>query len=510
MELSHEIGNVRCSQSPSSTRRKLSASPALFHRFRILSLTLNFWVSARLPREIWDEIFLRCLPSDYSHPSIKEAPLLLCRVSRKWRKNAQDTKALWTTLFAHFDLAEKPMLFRTGLGHWLSRASPRRLTLVLKVSMPSRGSKVEPPIKREFDSLLSYIAQNAERFRVISVTDEQIHPGVCFTPPVASPALWGERIMQVVNDHSHKFTNLISFNYCRTYYFHQHPLLATMDPPFQLPQSVRMLVLNPGPIDIPHWISPIPTLQHVVHLDLQGYSLTPSEFLQQLAFCPRIITGLFTISGNNDLVPVTTPVRLEQLRSLTLYPMIHEGNLEFLGTHIDGLSNTLTELFIDSMVKPSPTLNSTALTPHRSERLTALALMDLDVITQDLIAFLTNCRALQSLYIKLPSILETEIVYMLERTTDSPESLGVLPILKKFSIFIYMDLRTYVPLFFEQMVKSRRNETLLRDSACLIEAVDLIHLGVGGKPEVNQLRESLEELTGFDFKLNIEERYSYH
>jgi hypothetical protein len=154
------------------------------------------------------------------------------------------------------------------------------------------------------------------------------------------------------------------------------------------------------------------------------------------------------------------------------------------------------------MVKPSPTLYSAAITPHRGECLTALTLMNLDVIAEDLILFLTGCRALQSLYIKLPSIRETEIVGMLERTTNPPESLGVLPILKKFSIVIYMDLHQYTPCFFEAMVKSRRNETLLRDSACLIEVVDLLHLGVGDKPEVDQLRESLAGLTGF--VLNIE------
>jgi hypothetical protein len=154
------------------------------------SFTLNFWFSVDLPLEVWENIFLRCLPSDYSHPSIREAPLLLCRVSRKWRKNAKNINTLWTTLFAHFDLAKEPMLFRTGLRRWFSRARPRRLTLVLKVSMPSRG--VETSIKQEFDSLLSYIVQNAERFHVISVTDERIHPGVCFTPPVASPALWAK------------------------------------------------------------------------------------------------------------------------------------------------------------------------------------------------------------------------------------------------------------------------------------------------------------------------------
>ena len=464
------------------------------------SFTLNFWFSVDLPLEVWENIFLRCLPSDYSdysHPSIREAPLLLCRVSRKWRKRAQNINTLWTTLFAHFDLAKKPELFRTGLRRWLSRAKPRQLTLVLKVSMPSSG--VAPYIEREFDSLLSYIAERADRFHLISVTDDRmgIYEGRCHTPPVTGPALWGERIMQVVNDNSPSFSKLVSFNYCRTYYLHEFPLLATMHPPFQLPQSVRKLVLNPGPIDIPRAISPIPTLQHVVYLDLQGYSFTPAEFLQQLAFCPNIITGLFTIFGENDLVPVTTPVRLEQIRSLTLFPIMHEENLEFLGTHIDGLSNTLTELSIDSTVRQSPILNSTALTPHRGEHLAALTLADLDVVPQDLIEFLTGCRALQSLDIKLPSVPETEIVGMLQRSIYEPESRAVLPILKKFTIVIHMDRHQYFPFVFENMVRSRRNETLLLGSACLIEFVELIHLGKGDKPEVEQLRESLADLTNF-------------
>jgi hypothetical protein len=275
-----------------------------------------------------------------------------------------------------------------------------------------------------------------------------------------------------------------------------------MDPPFQLPQSVRKLVLNPGPIDIPHAISPIPRLQHIVHLDLQGYSLTPTQFVQQLAFCPRIITGLFTIFGNNDLGPVTTPVRLEHIRRLTLFPIMHEENLEFLGTHIDGLSNTLTELSIDGMVKPSPILHSTALTPHRGEGLTGLTLMNLNVDAQDLFNFLTGCRGLESLSIKLPLVRETEIVVMLQRCSYDQESLAFLPILKKFTIVIYMDLHRYIPSFFEDMVKSRRNETLLRDSSCVIEVVHLIHIGVGDKPEVDQLRKSLAELTGFELTID--------
>lgn len=366
--------------------------------------------------------------------------------------------------------------------------------------MPSKG--VGSDVKQEFNELLGYIGNNARRFGEIRVIDDRVHPNAIHTPPVPSPALWGERIMQVVNRHSHKFIHLTSFNYCRSYYLHQYPLLHEMDPPFQLPQTVRSLVLNPGPPDIPRSIAPIPTLQHVEYLDLQGYSLTPSQFLQQLEFCPRIVTGLFTIFGRNDLVPVTTPVRLERLRHLALFPMMHEEKLEFLGTHIDGLSNTLTELTIDGIVRPNPILYSTTLNPHRGEGLTDLTLMNLDMNLHDLFDFLTACRALKSLCINLPSIRETEMVGILHRSRQEQHTLGVLPVLAKFSLFIYMDLHPYFPIFLGDMVRSRRNETLLRDSSSLIKAVTLTHLGVGDRPEVDQLRESLADMTGFE--LNID------
>ena len=409
-------------------------------------------------------------------------------------------KALWTTLFAHFAVGKNAKLFREGVINWFSRTYPRQLTLVLKVSMPSKGVAFD--VIQEFNYLLGYIGKNAPRFREICVMDDRVHPNAIHTPPATSPALWGERIMQVVNRHSHKFINLINFNYCRNYYLHQNPLLADMDPPFQLPQAVRQLVLNPGPPDFPRAIAPIPTLQYVEYLDLQGYSLTPTQFLQQLRFCPRITTGLFTIFGHNDLVPVTTPVRLEQIRHLRLFPMMHEERLEFLGTHIDGLSNTLTELTIDGIVRPNPILHSTTLNPHRGGGLTDLTLMNLDMNVHDLFDFLTSCRALKSLCINLPLIRETGMVGILHRSTNEPQTLGVLPVLEKFSLFIHMDIHPYFPSFFEDMVKSRRNESLLRDSSSLIKAVTLIHLGVGDKPEVDELRESLADLTGFE--LNID------
>jgi hypothetical protein len=53
----------------------------------------------RLPREILQEIFLHCLPSDHL-PILcrREAPLVLTRICRHWRDLAQSTPSIWSAL----------------------------------------------------------------------------------------------------------------------------------------------------------------------------------------------------------------------------------------------------------------------------------------------------------------------------------------------------------------------------------------------------------------------------
>jgi hypothetical protein len=61
-----------------------------------------------------------------------------------------------------------------------------------------------------------------------------------------------------------------------------------------------------------------------------------------------------------------------------------------------------------------------------------------------------------------------------------------------------MDYHDYIPDFFADMIKSRRKTSLLLDSSRVIEIVHLIHLGVGDRPEVDQLKESLRDLDELD------------
>ena len=92
----------------------------------------------RLPLEIVHLIFKFCLPqSPFIRPKPTDAPLLLCHVSRTWKKYAAHNPELWTSLYVR--------CWSSGKGHmscrqsihpelmkiWLSRSSPLPISLHL-------------------------------------------------------------------------------------------------------------------------------------------------------------------------------------------------------------------------------------------------------------------------------------------------------------------------------------------------------------------------------------------
>ncbi|KAJ7233770.1 hypothetical protein C8J57DRAFT_1090236, partial [Mycena rebaudengoi] len=53
-------------------------------------------IDARLPFELWSEIFILCLPDPRErHPNARTAPLLLLRICSVWSNIARSTPALW-------------------------------------------------------------------------------------------------------------------------------------------------------------------------------------------------------------------------------------------------------------------------------------------------------------------------------------------------------------------------------------------------------------------------------
>ncbi|KAJ7771572.1 hypothetical protein B0H16DRAFT_1364181 [Mycena metata] len=86
----------------------------------------------RLPRDIVQEIFLACLPTDRNAVmSPTEAPVLLCRICSAWRNIAHTTPQLWASIHIpfHFVLADERRMH--ALDEWLQRSAACSLSLSL-------------------------------------------------------------------------------------------------------------------------------------------------------------------------------------------------------------------------------------------------------------------------------------------------------------------------------------------------------------------------------------------
>ncbi|KAF9454049.1 hypothetical protein P691DRAFT_657417 [Macrolepiota fuliginosa MF-IS2] len=107
----------------------------------------------RLPVEVFQEIFFRCLPepsNDSTHPvswhretlsSPENAPLLLCHVCRQWRDIALSSPNLWTTMSVNVRLGvavPAPDL----VSVWLSRSGALPLNLALYQQNESIANRI--------------------------------------------------------------------------------------------------------------------------------------------------------------------------------------------------------------------------------------------------------------------------------------------------------------------------------------------------------------------------------
>ncbi|KAJ7682414.1 hypothetical protein DFH06DRAFT_293761 [Mycena polygramma] len=84
---------------------------------------------ARLPLEIWSEIFLRSLPSIPERPGADAVPMLLLNVCHAWTDIALLTPDLWTVIRIACPCPEG---FEEGLRTWLQRAGNRPLAASLR------------------------------------------------------------------------------------------------------------------------------------------------------------------------------------------------------------------------------------------------------------------------------------------------------------------------------------------------------------------------------------------
>ncbi|RDB20867.1 hypothetical protein Hypma_012047 [Hypsizygus marmoreus] len=85
-----------------------------------------------LPVEIFSEIFVLCLPDGLPlRSSRREAPLVLCRICRYWRRIALSTTELWSS-FSSVRTDGKLFAHERIMSMYFHRSNPRPLTLEVK------------------------------------------------------------------------------------------------------------------------------------------------------------------------------------------------------------------------------------------------------------------------------------------------------------------------------------------------------------------------------------------
>lgn len=88
-------------------------------------------MESRVPFDVWEEVFRRCLPLDeFIQPSAFTAPLLLCQVDKAWRNRAVSMPILWASL--SIKISRRGCIPRIDLiSTWLNRAASHPLYLAL-------------------------------------------------------------------------------------------------------------------------------------------------------------------------------------------------------------------------------------------------------------------------------------------------------------------------------------------------------------------------------------------
>ncbi|KAF9061803.1 hypothetical protein BDP27DRAFT_1234582, partial [Rhodocollybia butyracea] len=120
----------------------LVAQRAVIHKFIRAHRALLAPIR-RLPVEVLSEIFLFCLPVDRNPVrSVKEAPLLLTRICRRWRDIALENPRLWTGIHIfvpdiyNMPKDERRRIFEmrtAGWEAWLKRSGALPVSLSLHV-----------------------------------------------------------------------------------------------------------------------------------------------------------------------------------------------------------------------------------------------------------------------------------------------------------------------------------------------------------------------------------------
>ncbi|KAJ6626000.1 hypothetical protein B0H10DRAFT_568804 [Mycena sp. CBHHK59/15] len=154
-----------------------------FLRVENTPLSSSVFSMLEIPVEIMSEIFTHCLPESICAPDIKNAPLLLTRVSRRWRTIALSTPVLWRSLGITSSKSSTHLL---KLDAWLSRARNQPLYLSFDATIDSGSMDIlnrhaemwyDMTITGQHLSQLALLNPNTTCLRILQRLDISIRSG---------------------------------------------------------------------------------------------------------------------------------------------------------------------------------------------------------------------------------------------------------------------------------------------------------------------------------------------
>lgn len=122
-------------------------------------------VAGRLPTEILSQIFHYSLPEhEYLSPALKQAPMLLTSICRRWREVAVGMPSLWCRLYVAENLQRAAFCYNSWLQR--SRGHPLSLALGSQPSVYLRRHLIQPYIN-QIRSLVVFFSRGERRPEVV-------------------------------------------------------------------------------------------------------------------------------------------------------------------------------------------------------------------------------------------------------------------------------------------------------------------------------------------------------
>ncbi|KAJ7443150.1 hypothetical protein FB451DRAFT_1376786 [Mycena latifolia] len=357
----------------------------------------------RIPSEILAEIFLACRDdsleaSDYSITDLRQAPMLLGRVSARWRQVCHDTPRLWD----HFVLPSRENSVYAVAQSQIILSRSR--TLPLHINLGARNPVY--PSDRAEQELFDLIFQQNHRLKQIRLNIWSAHPSPLALDHPNLPMLTSLEI--IVNVDRDIIPLLVAFK--------NAPQMRILDLTYpRRPMGILASVLPWGQLTVLYMSIPISLRQ-------------ARDILVQ---CERVEDSIFNdLDGLGDIAPPQTTCQLTYLRRLTIEMDAHDIPDSFFAAFSFPNLASLT-IWADD-VSPRILSNLWARSKFNLSHL-EFHFFNGSLHTNGLIDFLRHLHALQTLDFKFCHIEDSLLTAFTYRPEELTPSFS-LPKLRSFTL----------------------------------------------------------------------------